>query len=108
MMPWSSICAFLLVSVVVTAQINYLPSDHIGASKGLTTQISTQILEDNDGNVWIGSYDEVSKYDGASVHTLSSRHPIFKPWPVSAMHLDKKGQVWICLLYTSPSPRDRG
>ena len=95
MMPWSSICAFLLVSVVVTAQINYLPSDHIGASKGLTTQISTQILEDNEGNVWIGSYDEVSKYDGASVHTLSSPHPIFKPWPVSAMHLDKKGQVWI-------------
>ena len=27
---------------------------------------------------------------------------------ITIMYKDKRGDIWICLLYTSPSPRDRG
>ena len=58
--------------------INFI---HIGVNEGLSQNTVFDITQDKQGNMWFATYDGLNKYDGYD---------------------------FTCLLYTSPSPRDRG
>ena len=64
---------------------------HIGMEDGLSHSTIFAINQDKEGNLWFATYDGVNKYDGYNFTVY--RHEYANPNS--------------CLLYTSPSPRDR-
>ena len=59
---------------------------HYSIEDGLSQNIVQDMLQDDDGYIWLATWNGLEKYDG---YTFKN----YKSYP--------------CLLYTSPSPRDR-
>ena len=58
------------------------------------------------GRLWVGTATAgVAMYDNRKAHFVRINEELSQGL-VSAIASDAKGNLWICLLYTSPSPRD--
>ncbi|MCK4663136.1 MAG: SpoIIE family protein phosphatase [Bacteroidales bacterium] len=98
---------FCLTTVVLNAQIK-LPvitnPDHIQFEKidvedGISTQLTSCILEDKYGFIWIGSLLGLNRYDGYSTKVFHPRiydsTSISDDWIWSLLE-DKSGNIWAC------------
>ena len=67
---------------------------YLGVNQGLSSSSILSILEDNLGNLWMGSKDGgVIRYDGTSFETYTEEEGLChnKVW---SMHQDKLGNLW--------------
>ena len=88
-------CVSLLVSLLSISASIEVRSTHMTTTDGLANNSICYIFQDSKGFIWMGTLNGLSRYDGNSFIT-------FLPESESGNNRIS------CLLYTSPSPRDRG
>ncbi|MFN0200655.1 MAG: two-component regulator propeller domain-containing protein, partial [Bacteroidia bacterium] len=69
-----------------------------GAKEGLSQGMITDICEDSDGFIWIGTLSGLNRYDGSQFKTFT--HNISDPYSpignvVASILEDKKGRIWV-------------
>ena len=89
----STFCISLIINSELIAQSDpYV--DHIGSEDGLTSQLCQFLVEDDLGNLWISSFQDIQKYNGYDVTTF----PINKFSDIDGVHnleKDRSGHIWI-------------
>lgn len=88
----------LLFCCISTYAINYR-FRHINSENGLPHQQVEALVQDGKGNIWMGTRNGLSRYDGYEIKTYYHDDTI----PTSLCHnfvkslyLDKKKRIWIC------------
>ncbi|MEP1777956.1 MAG: two-component regulator propeller domain-containing protein [Reichenbachiella sp.] len=71
-----------------TSNIQYLDME-----QGMISSDVRAIMEDSRGNLWFGTWDGVSKYDGATFAHYNTKHGL-KGNKVFSILEDKKGNIW--------------
>lgn len=68
---------------------------HIGSEDGLSSQLCTYIVEDDYGNIWISSFEDIQKYNGYSVtiFPIEERQGDISD-ALGAMYKDRSGMIW--------------
>ena len=87
----------LLLSIAANSA-NYR-FQHINSEQGLPHQQVETMVQDQKGNIWIGTRNGLAKYDGYDIFTYyhdenkttSLRHNY-----IHTLYLDKKNRLWIC------------
>jgi ligand-binding sensor domain-containing protein/serine phosphatase RsbU (regulator of sigma subunit) len=67
---------------------------HYGVEQGLIQSQVQSILQDNKGNLWIGTMGGVSKFNGKKFTTFKKKNGLAEDW-VTTSFLDKSGNIWI-------------
>lgn len=88
-----SILCLLLVNTLF-AQTEYLVG-HIGLKDGLSSQLCSHILEDDKGNLWISTYQDVQRYDGYSVTVFPQFAQSNNNKPINDLLKDARGNIWV-------------
>jgi signal transduction histidine kinase len=84
-----------LTSTVVISQGNS-NIGHIGIEDGLRTQLSLHLLEDDEYNLWISSFQDLQKYNGHSVTAIPIDTRNSKPLNnLADICKDQLGNIWI-------------
>ncbi len=92
------ILVFLTVFGYSTAQENkFLDIEHLGVEAGLSQNQANSVTMDDDGFLWIGTWDGLNRYDGYDF-------TVFKPKPfdttsisgnfITALFVDSKERLW--------------
>ncbi len=68
---------------------------HIGSEDGLTSQLCQEIVEDKYGNLWIGTYQSLEKYNGINTTSFSLNKQNNIQTPIKNLFVDKKGNIWV-------------
>ena len=94
-----------LPQILSGQQFNF---QNYSVNEGLAQSQVYAMIEDRYGYIWLGTQGGgVCRFDGKNFTQYSTRHGLVNNY-VESLFEDKDGNIWICLLYTSPSPRDRG
>ncbi|MEW6469217.1 MAG: two-component regulator propeller domain-containing protein [Bacteroidota bacterium] len=64
-----------------------------GIEQGLVQSQVQSIVQDNDGNLWIGTLGGLSKYNGKSFTSYSKKDSLAEDW-VTTAYKDKNGNLW--------------
>ena len=83
---------FVLNITIIHSQ-NYV--DHIGTEDGLTSQLCQAIEEDNCGNLWVSSFEQVEKFDGYNTTRFDFSDTVNRYLPVVDLLSDNFGNIWI-------------
>jgi ligand-binding sensor domain-containing protein/serine phosphatase RsbU (regulator of sigma subunit) len=82
---------FLFYSVFAFAQTTSFIT--YGVEQGLVQSQVQNLVQDNDGNLWIGTLAGLSKYNGMSFVNYSRKDGLAEDW-VTASYKDSKGDIW--------------
>ncbi|HET6244407.1 MAG: SpoIIE family protein phosphatase [Bacteroidetes bacterium] len=66
---------------------------HLGVEQGLTQSQVQTLLQDGEGNLWVGTMGGVSKFNGKSFVTYKKKDGLAEDWVVSACKT-KSGNIW--------------
>jgi ligand-binding sensor domain-containing protein len=88
-----------------TKDRNHFNFSSFGRLQGLPSDQITALAEDNSGNLWIGSYAGVSKYDGKSFTTFSVMQGLISHG-VGSIEKDEHGNLWIASISKGLSQYD--
>lgn len=72
---------------------------HINSENGLPHQQVEALIQDDKGNIWIGTRNGLSCYDGYDIKTYfhDDKNPNSLSHNfVNALYLDKKKRIWVC------------
>lgn len=87
------ICVMLCFSLL--SQTEYLVG-HIGLKDGLSSQLCSHVLEDDHGNLWISTYQDIQKYNGYSVAVFPQKNKNGKKNEnIADLFKDANGYVWV-------------
>ena len=82
---------FVFLSVQSLAQttsfINY------GVEQGLSQSTVQTIIQDGEGNLWIGTLAGLTRYNGRTFSTYSKKNGMAEDW-VTSSYKDKNGDLW--------------
>lgn len=74
-------------SVVPGERLSYFTTED-----GLADMVSSSIVEDQQGNIWIGSHDGATRYDGTTFTAFKTPEGLHGPGCV--LLVDRKGTLW--------------
>lgn len=74
-------------SVVPGERLTYFNTEH-----GLADMVSSSIVEDEQGHIWIGSHDGATRYDGTTFTAFKTPEGLHGPGCV--LLVDRKGTLW--------------
>ena len=88
----------ILLSVSAHAQLIDLPNiEIISERSGLPFNTMSNLVQDKQGFLWIGSFDGLARYDGYTFVTIprknNTRKPVFNA--IGSLAVDGKGNIWI-------------
>lgn len=88
-----------LKTVALQAQFSSAESlsykiSHWTADDGLPGNSFTKITQDNDGFLWMGSYDGLVRFDGSNFITFNKNHLLTSNFAITLTG-DKSGNLWI-------------
>ncbi|MEO6883611.1 MAG: two-component regulator propeller domain-containing protein [Bacteroidia bacterium] len=66
---------------------------HYGVEQGLPQSQVQSIVQDNEGNLWIGTLSGLTKYNGRTFKTYSKKDGLAEDW-VTTSYKDKNGNIW--------------
>lgn len=93
----SPFCRSLLVSILlIVSQVIFSQTSnfiYFGIENGLPQSGIHNILQDKKGNLWLGTMDGVSKYNGQTFKNYNKDQGMAENW-VTASLLDSKGDIW--------------
>src|SRR5688572_18059319 len=64
-----------------------------GVEQGLVQSQVQSIVQDNQGNLWVGTLGGLSKYNGKAFTNYSKKDSLAEDW-VTTAYKDKKGNIW--------------
>lgn len=64
-----------------------------GVEQGLVQSQVQSLVQDNDGNLWIGTLAGLSRYDGLTFQNFSKKDGLVEDW-VTVAYKDSKGDIW--------------
>jgi ligand-binding sensor domain-containing protein/serine phosphatase RsbU (regulator of sigma subunit) len=82
---------FLFAGIVAPAQTTSFIT--YGVEQGLVQSQVQTIVQDNDGNLWIGTLAGLSRYNGISFDNFSKKDGLAEDW-VTSSYKDSKGDIW--------------
>ncbi|MDQ2820627.1 MAG: ATP-binding protein [Pseudomonadota bacterium] len=81
-----------------SAPARTLRFEHLNVDTGLAQESTLAIVQDNDGFMWLGTQNGLSRFDGYKVivyrNVLGDARTLVNNW-ISALHVDRKGRLWI-------------
>ncbi|MBI9055369.1 MAG: SpoIIE family protein phosphatase [Bacteroidales bacterium] len=84
--------AAILISTSTTAQTYYF--DNYGVKEGLPQSKVYDVIQDNDGYLWLASESGISKFDGVNFHNYTSEDGLAEGG-IKAIIKDPKGNIWM-------------
>lgn len=85
--------ALSLNSICIAQTAKYI--DHIGSEDGLVSQLCQQLIEDDQGNLWISSFGEIQKYNGYDVTIFPTDQSAHSKGTVLELKKDLLGNIWV-------------
>lgn len=85
---------FLLSALIGRVSAQTLNLNQFGIEEGLPQSSIYTMLQDKDGNMWVGTMSGVSKYNGLSFENFSKKDGLSEN-RVTASCLDKDGNIWL-------------
>jgi ligand-binding sensor domain-containing protein len=85
------LCVFLLFHVFAIAQTTSFIT--YGVEQGLVQSQVQTVVQDNSGNLWIGTLAGLSRYNGMGFENFSRKDGLAEDW-VTTSYKDKKGDIW--------------
>lgn len=64
-----------------------------GVEQGLVQSQVQSLVQDNEGNLWIGTLAGLSRYDGLTFQNFSKKDGLVEDW-VTVAYKDSKGDIW--------------
>ncbi|GAB4131985.1 MAG: hypothetical protein Fur0041_02890 [Bacteroidia bacterium] len=64
-----------------------------GVEQGLVQSQVQTLVQDNDGNLWIGTLAGLSKYNGLGFESFSRKNGLAEDW-VTVSYKDSRGDIW--------------
>ena len=64
-----------------------------GVEQGLVQSQVQSVLQDNDGNLWVGTLGGLSKYNGKTFSNYSKKDSLAEDW-ITTIYKDRKGNMW--------------
>ncbi|GMQ27875.1 hybrid sensor histidine kinase/response regulator transcription factor [Algoriphagus confluentis] len=93
-------CLFLAFGLIVQtfAQVFNPKFEHIGILQGLSQSTVLSLLQDREGQIWIGTRDGLNRYNGYEFEVF--RHRVDDPESISGNTIldiksDQKGDIWL-------------
>ncbi len=98
-----SIVIFIFTfSINLYSHINSIKFKHLSVVNGLSQSWVRSICQDNQGFIWIGTYDGLNRYDGYNFkvykHSLTSKNTISNN-TILVIYKDHEGYIWIGTSY---------
>src|SRR3990167_6915715 len=81
---------FGVSQITISQTNNFL---YYGIEKGLPQSGIYNIAQDNKGNLWLGTMDGVSKYNGQTFKNYNKNQGMAENW-ITACYVDSKGNLW--------------
>ena len=90
------LCFFLLVLVLCanSARAQRYPFFNLNVESGLIQSQPRVLTQDHLGHLWIGTLGGLSRYDGKTFTSFSTRHGMLNN-AVYALAVDLRGQIWL-------------
>ena len=84
--------AALLLPVFSSAQsANFI---YFGTEQGLPQSGIQKILQDKEGNLWMGTMAGAARYNGSQFRNFTKKDGLAENW-VTSMCMDRKGNIWL-------------
>ncbi len=87
-------CA-LLASAVSSANVNKYR--FFNSEKGLVSNYAINVIQDNNGFLWVGTQDGLSRFDGLSFNNYPEKGDSLSSTQISSSFKDSKGRLWFGL-----------
>jgi ligand-binding sensor domain-containing protein len=92
------LCCLSVQSAQAIAPARTLRFEHLTVETGLAQESTLAIVQDNDGFMWLGTQNGLSRFDGYKVtvyrNVLGDARTLVNNW-ISALHVDSKGRLWL-------------
>jgi len=92
-----SVHIFLLFSIFLIHTIHaQLRFNHISGEEGLSHNTIRSVIQDDDGFIWIGTYNGINKYDGYGMqhYNFSNTENGLSSNIIITLFEDKEGNIW--------------
>ncbi len=83
------ICLFLLSSLGFAQTTSFI---YYGVEQGLSQSQVQSIVQDDDGNLWVGTLSGLTKYNGRTFQIFSRKDSLAEDW-VTTLYKDNKGNI---------------
>lgn len=89
------LCFVILVflDTVLAQTPNYV--GHIGSEDGLVSQLCQHLIEDDLGNLWISSFQDIQKYNGHSITVFPAEKTTGDIDGIIDLYKDMNGNIWV-------------
>jgi ligand-binding sensor domain-containing protein/serine phosphatase RsbU (regulator of sigma subunit) len=84
---------FLLLLICQFAAGQTVNLNQFGIEEGLPQSSIYTMLQDKDGNIWVGTMNGISKYNGLNFENFTKKNGLAEN-RVTASCIDKKGNIW--------------
>ncbi len=86
-------CLFLLLLLFKYSSSQTLNLNQFGIEQGLPQSSAYTMVQDLDGNIWIGTMGGISKYNGVKFENFDKKNGLAENRTVSSC-MDKSGNIW--------------
>ena len=96
--PAFLLCALLLVCTGLAGQQDRLYVERLGSAQGFSANYVTDIFQDKEGFIWVGTFAGLNRYDGQEVKefTPDPRNPAsISGIRVFSIEDDDRGNLWV-------------
>ena len=88
-------CTFVFGYMQATTAYNYVKLNQLNTDHGLNQSNITGLLQDQDGYLWISTFQGINRYDGYRLSTIHSPDNILLNNYVQLIFEDSTGLIWI-------------
>ena len=98
-LQWLSCLLIVLVTEQGMSQSRALPVfEHFSVLDGLSSNVVRSIIQDDQGFLWIGTYEGLNKYDGYAFTTyhldiVDTLHTLVES--IGELYEDHRGAIWV-------------
>lgn len=90
---------FVFLALSESSAQNYVKLTQFNTEDGLKQNSITQIMQDQQGYLWIGTSEGLNRYDGHRITTLLSPDKVLESNPIDLVWQDSTGLIWIGAAY---------
>jgi ligand-binding sensor domain-containing protein/serine phosphatase RsbU (regulator of sigma subunit) len=93
MMKWRATIVISILFAALNVQAQTTSFLSYGVEQGLVQSQVQSIVQDNEGNLWIGTLAGLSRYNGRGFENFTRRNGLAEDW-VTTSYKDAQGDIW--------------